>query len=43
MSINKLEIIKKYLLDNLLKRFIKLSNISYVVLVFFVIKPNKRL
>ncbi len=43
MSTNKLEIIKKYLLDNLSKGFIKSSNTSYIALVLFVAKPNRRL
>ncbi len=43
MSTNKLEIIKKYLLDNLSKGFIKSSSTSYVTLVLFVVKPNRRL
>ncbi len=43
MFINKLKIIKKYLLDNFSKRLIKSSNAFYITLILFVIKLNKRL
>ncbi len=41
--LNKLEIIRKYFINNLYKRFIKLSNALFVFFVLFVKKPYSRL
>ena len=39
-SLDELEVVRKYLINNFIKGFIKLNNVTYATLILFVLKLN---